>query len=191
VSLHSGPRRRVVRRADAAVAIAVLVAVACVAWSIAAARPRQEVLRRQTHAAPTRVSASGCPISVSCNPNGPIRPAVLALVRAAFGPLATVTSSAVVDRSSGRTYEETISARTADGVDVAVSTRCVIGGAGVPSTFPAAVPTIGPADLSAVVPGAAGCSAGVAVHAEAGAAVGHVWNHALALVRAPALQLSA
>jgi hypothetical protein len=180
-----------VSRPDSAVAVAVLLAVACVAWSIAAARPRQVVLHRQTHAAPIVVSASGCPVSVSCNPNGSIRPSVLALVRATFGPLVTLTSSAVVDSSSGRPYEETVSARTAHGIEIAISTRCVVGGAGVPATLPAAIPTIGPADLSAVVPGAGGCSAGVAVHADAGAAVGEVWSHALVLVRAPELQLSA
>jgi hypothetical protein len=191
VSRHADRRPRAVSRSVTALLIAVVLAVACVAWSIAAARPRQVVLHRQVRSGPTSVSAAGCPVTASCNPNGSVRPTVLALLRATFGPQTMVTSSAVVDQNSGRTYEETIFARTAGGIDVAVSARCVIGGAAVPSTLPAAVPTTGPADLSAVVPGAAGCSAGVALHANTGMAVAPVWSQALVLVRAPGLQLPA
>jgi hypothetical protein len=79
--------------------------------------------------------------------------------------------------------------RTTDGVDVAFSARCVAGGAAVTPTWPTSVPLTGPADLSAVVAGPPGCSAGVAVHAGAGVAVAPEWSSALAIVTAPALQL--
>ncbi len=190
MSLDADSRNRSVTRSRAAVlVIAVVLAVAGVAWAVAASRPRQIVSQRQTDEPSTVVFASGCPVTASCTPNGPVRAGVLGLIRTEFGLSATVTSSAVVDRTSGRIYEETVSVHVADGVDVAVSTRCVNGAAAVTPSQPASVPAVGPADLSAVVPGVAGCSTGVALHAHAAVAVGADWSRALALVRSPVVQL--
>ncbi len=190
MSPDPGPRTDTRGHLPRAASVAALVlAVVCVALWIGAARTRQYVTHRRVNAAPISVAIDGCPATASCRPNGSVRPTVLALVRSEFGASALVNSAAVVDRASGRPYEETLSVRTVDGVDVAVSARCVAGAGDVASTRPAAIPTVGPADLSAVVAGAAGCSAGVAVHVGTGVLVAPAWTRALALAGAPGLQL--
>jgi hypothetical protein len=170
-----------------ACAVSILLAVASLSWWYAASRERLVVSERTVHAAPTPIAVSDCPPSATCRPDGTVRPVVLALVRARFGPDSITGSSAVMNLQSGARYEEFIQARIAPGVEVQVTTRCVIGGSTPTSIAPSSVPSNGPASLVAVVAGRGGCSAAVAMQVSSGTAV--PWTRASDLVNSPSLQL--
>ena len=188
---QAGPAPRLRRRPRTALLFVCFVSVLVAAGSLcswySASRTRDVVSVRTVNAPATTVAVSDCPPRAACRPDGTVRPEVLALVRARFGPHSIVGSSALVDRRSGIRYRELIQVHVAPGVDAQVTTRCVTGGSTPASSAPSSVPANGPATLVAVVAGRGGCSAAVSMQVRDRTAV--PWTSATQLVNTPSLQL--
>ena len=168
-------------------AVAVFAAlVGVLSWSVAT-RTRHVVTRHRIDALPTAVAVGDCPAGHFCDVDGRVRPDVMALLRAAFGPDSIVESDAVVDVVSRRPYLEHVAARPAAGVSVDLISRCVPSAQPVRSVQSTSAPALGPVALRAVVAGNGGCSVVVTLRAAAG--VGVPWAEAVTVARAPAALL--
>ena len=168
-------------------AVSIVLAVASLSWWFAATRERQVTTLRTVHASPTTVPISGCATNVGCRLDAAVRPAVLALIQAQFGPNSITSSAALVNAETGARYEENVQVDVSPGIRVQVTTRCVDGAAASPSSSPASVPATGPVSLVAVTAGHSGCSAAVAMQVHGSSRV--PWSQALAVVDSPTVQL--
>lgn len=117
-----------------------------------------------------RVSADDCPLGVTCVDGSP-RAVVAQLLRSAFPDADVVEAFALHGSDPTRPYRETVLARTSTGVGVAITMRRLEGGARVGETVPASAPSVGPATVAVVIPGAAGCSVAVVLDVPAGVLV--------------------
>jgi hypothetical protein len=172
--------------AVAALVAVVLALVAASAWS-AATRTRHVTTVVQRTAPAAAIAVADCPAEALCDSSAHARSQVVDRVRTEFGAVTIVSSEAIVASDSGKPYREFVQALTSSGVEVDVTTRCVVGGATPASSQPSAIPARGPAELAVVVALAQNCSVAVVVIVPAGVPV--PWPQALALAHSPDLQL--
>ena len=115
------------------------------------------------------VAADGCPLGQSCQTNTAAIPALHDLVLQEF-PRADLTDGLTVYDGGGRPVFTTISFRSADAVQVVISSQCVPDTRTVRSTLAPSIGT-GPVDVRQVTSGAPGCSVVVAAHVPAGVSI--------------------
>jgi hypothetical protein len=133
------------------------------------ARVDTRVVERAAIVVPGRVAADACPFGVVCVA-GPLRPAVLTGLAAAF-PGATVVDSYAVLSEEGVRYREIVHARTLDGVLVDLAVQEIPGTEPIGRVEPIDPPATGPAQLEWATPVGAAGSVVIALRVPAGRAV--------------------
>ncbi len=167
--------------------LAALLCVATVATAVHRAQPRVVRSTVTLDPPPLGLGATGCSQEEDCAVVG--IPEVLSeAVGAAFRHPAVLYSTALALSATGRIVSESVRLQTTAGVAVAFDALCLTGGGAVPARDPEGFPTVGPASLVIVVPGATGCSVAVSLLVPPGASV--PLTQALDLARDASVQLA-